>query len=335
MILTRTPLRVSLFGGGSDHPEHFLRHGGSVLGMAIDRYVYIGVKRMPPGQIGADGTAIRYRVQYSHVDDCVHMSDVRHPAVRAALQYFSAMGYDEPMEFHCFADLPGRSGLGGSSSFVVALLLALQAYNRLLGDDALCLAREALAFERGAVKEAGGFQDQIFAAVGGIQYIEFGAESTVTPVLLTSVRSRELEQSLVLVYSGAMRDGHAMAAKQLARLDTNRSLLRELSVMAGEARALLEDPGAPLDLVGRMLHATWQLKRELHPEISSTEIDRLYHHGLSLGALGGKLCGAGGGGFLLFWVPPGRRAAFEEHIGAPCVGFRIARQGTHVLVDEP
>lgn len=332
MILTRTPMRVSMFGGGSDHPEHFLHHGGAVLGMAIDKYVYVGVKRMPPGQIGINGIPIRYRVQYSHVDDCLRAEGVQHPAIRAALQYLAMIGHDEPMEFHCFADLPGRSGLGGSSSFVVGLLAALQAHHSLPGNGSLCLAREAVAFEQ---LEAGGFQDQIFAAVGGVQYIEFGVDSTVNPISLTPTRRRELEQSLVLVYSGTMRDGHAMAAKQLARIETNTRDLRRMSDFAIAARALLIDEHEPLATIGRMLGDAWHVKRDLHPEISTTEIDSLYARGLALGALGGKLCGAGGGGFLLFFVPQEWRVYFEKYIGAPCVSFKIAQQGSHILVNEP
>ncbi len=335
MILTRTPMRVSLFGGGSDHPEHFLHHGGAVLGMAIDKYVYVGVKRMPPGQIGVNGTPIRYRVQYSHVDDCLGVEDVQHPAIRAALRYLTTIGHDEPMEFHCFADLPGRSGLGGSSSFIVGLLAALQTHHSLLGDGPLTLAREALAFERGEVQEAGGFQDQIFAAVGGIQYIKFGANgSTVTPVPLPPERVHELEQSLVLVYSGAMRDGHAMATKQLARIKINAKALYRGSDLATAAQTWLTDPHWPLTAIGYMLDDAWWAKRSLHPEISTPEIDSLYTRGLSLGALGGKLCGAGGGGFLLFFVPQKHRAHFEQNIDAPCINFKIAPQGSHILVNE-
>lgn len=334
MILVRAPMRVSLFGGGSDHPEHFMRHGGAVLGMAIDRYVYVGVKRMPPGQIGTSGEPLRYRVQYSHVDDCLRAEDVQHPAIRAALRYLAALGRDEPMEFHCFSDLPGRSGLGGSSSFVVGLLAALQAHHALPGDGPLALAREALAFERVVVQEAGGFQDQIFAAVGGVRLIEFGAESRVRSITLSLARARELEQSLVLVYSGAMRDGHAMAAKQLERIDDNASHLYWMTALARSAADVLEG-GAPLKSIGAALDNAWQLKRQLHAEISNPVIDALYERGLALGALGGKLCGAGGGGFMLFFVPPEHRPYFEQRIGAPCVGFRVAPQGAQLLVNEP
>ncbi len=335
MILTRTPLRVSLFGGGSDHPEHFLHHGGAVLGMAIDKYVYIGVKRMPPGQVGTDGSQIQYRVQYSHIDDCHRATDIQHPAVRAAVQYLAAFGYHEPLEFHCFADLPGRSGLGGSSSFVVGLLSALQAQHSLQGDGPLCLAREALSFERHAIRETGGFQDQVFAAVGGIQYIAFNGETRITPIHLSPKRLDELERSLVLVYSGSMRDGHAMAAKQLQIAAQNMKLLCKMSSLAAVARDLLADEHEPLATIGEMLGMTWRLKRELHIEISTPDIDSLYARGLTLGALGGKLCGAGGGGFMLFFVPPEWRTYFEKYIGASCVSFKVARQGSHILVNEP
>lgn len=334
MILVRAPMRVSLFGGGSDHPEHFLTHGGAVLGMAIDKYVYVGVKRMPPGQIGVGGVPIRYRVQYSHVDDCVRADDVQHPAVRAALRYLAALGIDEPTEFHCFADLPGRSGLGGSSSFAVGLLRALQAHYRLACDGAESLAREALSFERHLIQEAGGFQDQIFAALGGIQHIRFGAGTEITPVTMVPERLQELERSLVLVYTGAMRDGHAMAAKQIDRVADNERLLAQLTDLTDVAATAMRT-GVNLHYIGSALDSAWRIKRRLHQDISSLEIDRLYSRGLSLGALGGKLCGAGGGGFMLFWVPVTERERFEREIGMPTVTFKVAPAGAQVLVNEP
>ena len=228
MILTRTPLRLSLFGGGTDYPAWFLEHEpGAVLGLAINRYVYMGVKRMPPGQIGADGEPLRYRVQYSHVDDCQRAEQVQHPAVRALLRYLPS---EEPLEFHMFADLPGRSGLGGSSACAVGLLHAVLTRQGRVS-SALDLAREAIAFEIACIGEAVGFQDQLFAALGGIRFIRFTAAGSdvSAPVTLSDARRQELEASLLLVYTGSMRDAHAMATKQIERTAANAQHLRHLA----------------------------------------------------------------------------------------------------------
>ena len=328
MILTRTPLRASLFGGGSDYPEWFIGRGGAVLGMAITRYAYLGVKRMPPGQ------GPRYRIGYSKVEDAMEIDQIQHPAVRGCLRHLEIQ---DPIEIHYAGDLASGGGLGASSAFVVGLLHALRLQFDMNGDHPAQLADEAIHVERDVIMEAVGYQDQLFAAFGGLRFIEFRGidDWRVTSVNVSAERMRNIERSLVLVYSGTMRMAHVMAAKQLTRIQNNESPLREMAAMAREAKVLMEDEGADINLIGRMLHAGWQLKRELHPEISSSDIDRLYSHGLSLGALGGKLCGAGGGGFLLFWVPPERWPEFAAHIGAPWVRFGIAERGTHVIVREP
>ena len=332
MILTRTPLRVSLFGGGSDYPAWFLEHApGAVLGFAIDKYVYVGVKRMPPGQLGADGAPLRYRVQYSHVDDCQSIDEIKHPAVRAVLRYLPS---DDPLEFHMFADLPGRSGLGGSSACAVGLLHALSARNG-TAPTPLTLAREAIAFEISRIGETVGFQDQLFAALGGMRFARFGRNGSdiSKPLELSPARLSELESSLVLVYTGTMRDAHAMAAKQIERTPQNKYLLKTLAQFARDAHKLLSQ-NRPLSFFGALLNSAWSIKRELHPEISSPGIDALYWRGLALGALGGKLLGAGGGGFMAFWIPPSRRARFCAGIGVPVVQVKVSQTGSAIIIGE-
>ncbi len=327
MIFTRTPYRVSLFGGGSDYPEHFLTHEGAVLGMAIDKYVYIGVKRMPPGQ------GPRYRIVYSKIEDVMEIDQIQHPAVRGCLQ---RLNINEPLEIVCTGDLASGGGLGASSAFVVGLLHALRLHSGTheLTVTPAALANDAIYTERNVIGEAVGYQDQLLTAHGNMNFIRFGANGwTIHPVVMSSERLGKLTDSLVLVYSGTMRHAHVMAAKQVARVAPNAALLDELARSASAGLHLLRNEN--LNDLGDLLHDSWRIKRDLHPEISSPEIDRLYSHGLSLGALGGKLCGAGGGGFLLFFVPPEKRKHFEQHIGAPCVRFRIAPRGTHVLVNEP
>lgn len=336
MILARAPLRVSLFGGGSDYPEHFLRRGGAVLGLAINRYVYCGVKAMPPGQTmraacGKD-VPIRYRVQYSRVDDCQNAGEIQHPAVRAAVRYLRV---EQPTEFHIFADLPGRSGLGGSSAFCVALLSALLDYLVLQRPGgAPALAAEAIAFERHVIGEEVGFQDQMFAASGGMLYGRFGLQSTVEPIRISEERLRALEDSLVLAFTGTMRDSHVMAARQIASVDQNEERLREMQILTDAARYILEHPTEDLNQIGALLARAWALKRALDRDISSPAIDGLYQRGIAAGALGGKLLGAGGGGYMLFFVPPAARAWFEQRVDCPCVRVRAAPRGCELLVRE-
>lgn len=336
MILTRTPLRVSLFGGGSDYVEHSAKHGGAVLGMAVNKYVYVGVKHMPPGQLMEGDIPIKYRVQYSKVDDCARIEDVRHPAVKAALKYF---GVDTPLEFHVFGDLPGRSGLGGSSAFSVGLLHALTRLLKLPSHfDPLGWAAEAVAFEQHMIGEAVGVQDQIFAAVGGINFIEFGEAASVNRVNLSPERTKELEEALILVYSGSMRDAHKMASAQIAKAEDNEARLKLMTDQAYIARDELQSD-VPLDTLGLRLDSMWKLKRELCPGMTSPEIDALYEDGKAAGALGGKLLGAGGGGFMLFYVPKDKQESFVTALTrhtplSHMVRFKVAAEGTKVVIDE-
>lgn len=325
MILTQTPLRVSLFGGGSDYPEFFLEHSGAVLGMAINRYVFVAVQPMHPGQDS------RYRVQYSKVDDCQTVAEIKHPAVRAALQYY---GITEPLEFHCFGDSPGRAGLGSSSAFCVGALKALQIHFNLPATNSpLDLASEAISFERNLIPETVGFQDQIFAAVGGLNHITFGKTGSIIHRLkLQPNRLHELEQSLVLVYSGSMRDAHRMAAKQVAEIPKKNSTLTDLVQLAHVGRDVLLDTNQSLSLIGEMLYDAWQAKIRLCPEVTTPDIDALYSRGIACGALGGKLLGAGGGGFMLFFVTPDKQSEFEVKIGVPCVKFKISQTGTRMVL---
>ena len=323
MILTATPYRVSLFGGGTDYPEWFRENHGAVLGMAINKYCYVGVKRMPIGQ------DLRYRVQYSKVDDCMAVSEIKHPAVRGALQYF---GVDTPLEFHCFGDFPGRAGLGSSSSFTVGLVHSIRTLLKLGNTDPWKLSDEAIFIEQDIIKEMVGCQDQILAAHGGLKYITFNNDGrTLRTLDLPTKRLTELESSFVLVYTGIMRDAHLMAAKQVAEIPSKYEVLCRLAQLADEGMEILLNH-KPLNVIGEMLNEAWELKRALCSEVSSPDIDALYERGLSCGALGGKLLGAGGGGFMLFFVPPEHRQEFMAMIGSPCATFKVSHQGTRVVI---
>jgi len=334
MILTQTPYRVSLFGGGSDYPEHFREHGGATLGMAIDKFCYVGVKSMPPGQERSPGVPLRYRVQYSRVDDCVTRDEIRHPAVRGALQYY---GIDEPLEFHCFGDLPGRAGLGGSSAFTVGLAHALRVHGGInrLPVDAEVLARDAISIEREVVKEAVGFQDQITCTLGGVRAVEYTGEDQWASrcIPLRPEFSAVLVHCLLLAYTGTMRDAHAMAARQIEALPQRVRVVRRMVAQAREwalhfSSEVILSPTA----LGAALREAWELKKAIMPEITTPDIDALYERGLKLGATGGKLLGAGGGGFFLFCVLPEHRDAFVREIDVPCVAFNVCTHGTRVII---
>ncbi len=326
MVLTQQPLRVSLFGGGSDYAEYFVQHEGAVLGMAINKFVYAGVQPMHPGQ------DFNYRIQYSRMEDCRTVADIKHPAVRAALQYHNIT---EPLEFHGFGDMPGRAGLGSSSAFCVGVLKALQKHFHLpCTNSPLDLASEAISFERYMIPETVGYQDQIFAAVGGINFItfdRFGAQ--VQPLKLSSEREQELEQSLILVYSGSMRDAHLMAAKQVSAIPQSDKALNNLVELAHNGKEILLDENYPLQLIGTMLHDAWRAKKQLCPEVTTPNIDALYQRGLDCGAIGGKLLGAGAGGFMLFFVPPQQMIDFREKIGMPYAQFKVSKSGSRIILN--
>ena len=358
MILTRTPLRVSLFGGGTDYPSWFTEHGGATLGMAINKYVYVGVKHMSPGQLGWDGQPIRYRVQYSHVDDCCDPNDIKHPAVRAAIQHLELD--DLSLEFHIFSDLPGRSGLGGSSSCTVGILHALdllivtdlhREYGGFRGINTATdreLANYAIGLEQDVIGETVGCQDQIFAALGGVRTLEFRTDESweAAPLFLSHERQLELESSLLLVMTGIMRDAHEMAARQVTEQRLNQGAvvanvsctpkfaLHLMAQQAQQATALLSDEEQSLEQLGPLLHEAWMLKRGLADGVTLPEVDELYAHGLKCGATGGKLLGAGGGGFFLFFVPKKNQDTFRRRIGRPVTEIKIEHRGSHVLVNE-
>lgn len=333
MILTRTPYRVSLFGGGTDYPEWFEKNegGGLVLGFAINRYCYVAVKHAPPG-MGA-----HLRVVYSKVEDHALFESIEHPAVRGVLQHRTDR---RALEIHHLGDLPAMGGLGASSAFVVGLLHSLNLLQDEVGqaiyverNPQLWLARQAIYVERNVIKEAVGWQDQILTALGGLRLIQFHQSSTFTAEHLrpSQIRLKELEESLVLVHTGVSRHAHLMAAKVIQAITESEKTRRQLVFLrqlAADAAEVLSSPSTQLSELGLMLHAAWEAKKMTHQEITMPEIDALYARGIHLGAIGGKLLGAGGGGFMLFFVPPKLMAQFQQQIGAPCIRFKLDAEGT-------
>jgi D-glycero-alpha-D-manno-heptose-7-phosphate kinase len=328
MVITRTPLRISFFGGGTDYPVWYREHGGSVLSTAIDKCCYITCRRLPPF------FEYHSRVSYSRVENVADNHAIEHPSVRACLEF---MKMDEGMEIHHVADLPARTGLGTSSAFTVGLLLGLYALKDQMRDKHV-LATEAIHIEQDLIKECVGAQDQVAAAYGGFNRINFHTNDSieVKRILTPPSRFAELEQHLALYFTGFSRTASEVAQAQIAITPHKEKELRLMLQLVDEAEAILTNPNRSLDEFGRLMHESWQIKRTLTQKITNSRIDEIYEAGISAGALGGKLLGAGGGGFMLFFVPPDRREALRVRLkNLLCVPFGFSNKGSHVIVYEP
>lgn len=314
MIVSRTPLRVSFFGGGTDYPEYFERARGAVLGMAVDKYVYISALRL------SSILDYRYRVSYSRIETVTDAAQIQHPVVRAVIAHY---GVQDALDLSIMADLPAKSGLGSSSSFTVGFLNLVAALQK-RQITKLDLARHAVFVERGLLEENVGVQDQYHAAFGGLNRFDFGKDRTrISPVPMTGPCLDALTSSLFLLYTGITRFASATLDEQMEKTRSG-SVDRDLShllALTDQAVGVLEggDPEAMLAEFGAMLHEGWETKKRLSSRVSNPGIDALYAAAREAGALGGKLCGAGSGGFLLMLVPPERQARF--HAALPNVAI--------------
>jgi D-glycero-alpha-D-manno-heptose-7-phosphate kinase len=324
MIITKTPFRMSFFGGGTDIPEFFEEHGGSVISTTFDKYCYVTVRHLPPFFDYAN------EVVYSKIERVKDPSEIKHPAVREAMRYLNMRDLRLSYE----ADLPARSGLGTSSSFAVGML---NAFHCLKGTYASKerLAKEAIHLERDLCAEAGGWQDQIAAAYGGLNRIDFSQDGfDVRPIVISKERKQELCDSLLMFFTGFTRFSSDMQ-KQNKVADKTQRLL-EMLALVDEAQAVLCDKSAPLSRFGELLDVTWKLKRGTGSAISTSAIDELYARGMNAGARGGKLLGAGGGGFLVFFVEPDAResvmAAMSDLLYIP---FQFEDGGAGVVYYDP
>ncbi|MEM8960886.1 MAG: GHMP kinase [Acidobacteriota bacterium] len=323
MILTRAPLRLSFFGGGSDFPEIFTRQPGAVLSTAIDYASYVSLRQPPVG-------VFEHPIRLYFEDNERHHTpeSIRHPLVRHAL---SNHEIDGPIDLRSGSDLPSGLGLGSSSSFTVALLGALETQAGRPA-EAMDLAQRAIELERQVSNSAVGFQDQVMVALGGLRRIEFRAEDDIRPepLPIDDTRIRELEACLLLVLVGGSRPAPDLERRKLERVERNRDTLRGMVEQVDQACDLLCGGGSLMDL-GPMLDTAWRAKRTLAPGVSTPEIDTLYDTCLEAGALGGKMLGAGAGGFLLLFVPPERADAVATAAGRPTLRPRIAQPGFRVL----
>jgi D-glycero-alpha-D-manno-heptose-7-phosphate kinase len=328
MVITSTPLRISFFGGGTDYPVWYREHGGAVLATAINKRCYITCRRLPPF------FEYHSRISYSKVENVRRNDAIEHPSVRGCLEF---LGIQEGLEIHHVADLPARTGLGTSSAFTVGLLLGLYALQDRMRDKQ-ALASDAIHVEQELLKEAVGSQDQISAAYGGFNRINFQPDGAieVNRVLASRERMAELEGRLALYFTGFSRTASVIAQEQIKSTPQRQHELKAMFQLVDEAEAIVARPDRRLDEFGKLMHESWQIKRSLTQKITNPHIDEIYEAGLSAGALGGKLLGAGGGGFMLFYVPPERRQALRERLKKLlCVPFQFDSKGSHVVLYEP
>jgi len=327
MIVSRTPLRISFFGGGTDYPEYFQRARGAVVGMAIDKYVYISALRL------ASVLDYRYRISYSRIETVSDAAEIQHPVVRNVILHFDV---EEALDLSIMADLPARSGIGSSSSFTVGFLNLICALQRRQMTK-LDLARTAVFVERELLHENVGVQDQYHAAFGGLNRFDFdGNRTRITPVQMTAPCLSTLTSSLFLIYTGMTRFASATLDEQMARTRAGKveAELSHLLALTDQAVDVLEC-GVPERMLldfGAMLHEGWQTKKKLSSRVTNPEIDRLYDATREAGALGGKLCGAGSGGFLLMLVPPERQERFLDRMqGTICIPTGLDTIGSTIL----
>ena len=330
MIISRTPFRISFFGGGTDYPDWFREHGGAVLATSIDKYCYLTVRHLPPF------FEHRHRIVWSQVELTSSVEEIKHPAVRAILGEMNGHQESQGYEIHHDGDLPARAGLGSSSSFAVGLIHAMHALNgRMVSKQDL--AREAIHIEQDVLREHVGCQDQVTTAHGGFNRIEFhrNGDIDINPVILSRDRLGRLQDSMMLVFTGVSRFASDVAAKQIENLKSRTKELTAMRQMVDEATSILASSADPVEPFGRLLNESWKLKRSLAAGVTTDKVDEVYAAALAGGAVGGKLLGAGGGGFMLFVVPDGKKERVLEGLrGLVDVRFRFETGGSKVLYAE-
>jgi D-glycero-alpha-D-manno-heptose-7-phosphate kinase len=325
MIITKTPFRMSFFGGGTDMPEFFREHGGAVISTSFDKYCYVNVRHLPPF------FDYNTELSYARTERVVDVNEIEHPAIREAMKMLDM--HDIRLTYE--ADLPARTGLGTSSSFAVGMLNAFYALKGKYADKKR-LSDEAIYLERVLCNEAGGWQDQIAAAYGGFNRINFHGDSyDVQPIIISPERKKQLNNNLMMFFTGFTRFSSEIQQSSKSMADKTAQLLDMLAIV-DEAEMVLEDKNSDLDDFGRLLDKSWRLKKQTGNKVSTGGIDELYEKAMAAGALGGKLLGAGGGGFLLFYVPQERQAAVMKAMSnLMYVPFEFENGGTRVIHYTP
>ena len=327
MIITRTPLRISFFGGGTDFPDYFNEHGGTVLSTTIDKYQYITCRKLMPYW--------KYKHQFhygSAYEEVNELDEIRHPSIRETMRFFN-LNYG--LDMHYSTDIPARSGMGSSSAFTVGLVNALYGMEGKMTNKRK-LAVDAIHIERDMIGEIVGVQDQIAAAFGGLNHITFkkseeGGGFFVHPVTISRERKRELEKHLVLIFSGFQRFAVDIEKEKVSNFGKKQDSLKQMSNMVDEALEILTSNADILEF-GRLLNKAWELKKSLSGKVSTNELDKMYEIGLNNGAVGGKLLGAGGGGFMLFFCEPSKqenlRNSLKNYLN---ISFNFEDNGSQVI----
>ena len=324
MIITRTPFRISFFGGGTDYPVFYREHGGTVLSTTINKYCYITCRYLPPF------FDHKFRVRYTKREETQTIDEIVHPSARECLRYVKI---DKGVEIIHTGDIPAMSGIGSSSSFTVGFLNALYALKGIMVTKRK-LAYDAIHVEQDLIGENVGSQDQVAAAFGGFNRIEFGGPEGifVQPIIIGQGRTKELENSLLFCFTRFSRFASDIAAEQIREAPNKRKELKFMREMVDEAVDILNSVHGSINDFGKLLHESWMLKQSLTNKISNSDIDDIYAAARQAGALGGKLCGAGGGGFMLLLVPPEFQPKVKEALkNLLLVPFRFETLGSHVV----
>jgi len=328
MIISRTPFRISFFGGGTDYPAFYEEHGGAVLSTSINKYCYITCRYLPPF------FDYNYRIRYTIREETKTISEIQHPSVRECLKF---VNLDRGVEIQHNGDLPAMSGLGSSSAFTVGLLNVLYALKGQLSTKRQ-LALDAIHIEQDIIKENVGSQDQTAAAFGGFNRIEFGGRRKiwVQPMTLEQSKMEFLQSHFMLFFTGFPRNASNIAAEQIRKTPEKTRELKAMMGMVDEAAKVLNGSQDGYDDFGRLLHESWMVKRSLTPRISSENIDEIYEAAREAGALGGKLLGAGGGGFILLFVRPEIRQKVKEKLNKLLyVPFNFHDLGSQIVYYAP
>lgn len=327
MIISRTPYRISFFGGGTDYPGWYRKHGGEVLAATIDKYCYISCRYLPPF------FEHRIRAVYSKIEMCQIPEEIKHPSIREVLRY---LNIDRGVEIHHDGDLPARSGMGSSSAFTVGLLHAVYALRGQMIDKH-SLARESIFIEQEILKETVGSQDQVSATYGGLNNIRFHKDGkiSVKPLTLINDSMNDLNSWLMLFYTGIKRTAADVAKSYVESLETRQQQLMMMKDFVTESISILNNK-QDLEAFGKLLHQAWLVKRGLSSQVSNDLVDGLYNKAIGAGAIGGKLTGAGGGGFLLLFVPPSRQKKVKEKLDKLIyVPFSFEFSGSQIIFFDP
>jgi D-glycero-alpha-D-manno-heptose-7-phosphate kinase len=328
MIISRTPHRISFFGGGTDYPSWYLEHGGKVLGVAIDKYCYITCRMLPPF------FTHKHRILYSRIELVQTLDEIQHPSVRETFKY---MKVTDGLEIHHDGDIPARSGMGSSSAFTVGLLKTLYALDgKLIRKEDLY--KEAINIEQNLIRENVGSQDQVWAACGGLNTIEFlqNGEIIVEPIIMKESHLRSFENNIMLFFTGLSRYASDIAKDKIENIPKRKDELLQIKQLVEDAQTLLTSGSKDFTDFGKLLNETWKLKRKLSDKISNGEIDAMYKTAINNGAIGGKLLGAGGGGFMLFYVETENqlrvKKALKDYLHVP---FKFDFTGSEIVVYKP